>query len=140
MDKKELKNTIKEIVRESLLEIFAEMHLESIVKNVVKEQTFVNTVVQKVSRPIQEQTAPAPAARRVVTESVEDREAAKQKEKEALKKRMGISEDEWKNIYSTVDPRTVAQVASSAANENPELVSEEKLKQTGLYRDYSKFI
>jgi hypothetical protein len=118
MNKKELKHLIKEIVRESLVEIFVEMKLESIVEGVVKKQS--HGMIAESPRYIERQEAPQP------------RQPVRRDLKENLIKKMGISEDEWKGIYESVDVNNLPPSGGSTAMENPEFVSEDQLRQLGL--------
>ncbi len=120
MNKRELKHLIKEIVRESLVEIFVEMKLESIVESVVKKQS-------------QGMIAEAPRYREVEQQAPQPRpQPARRDLKENLIKKMGISEDEWKGIYESVDVNNLPPSGGSTAMENPEFVSEDQLRQLGL--------
>lgn len=123
MNKKELKSLIKEIVRESLTEIFVEMKLESIVEGVVRKQKPVMTAEARAPQQQQEQPRPRPQPKP---------QADKAALRENLIKNVGVSEDEWKNIYSDINPEKLPPSGGANQQENPEFVSENDLRRLGL--------
>jgi hypothetical protein len=114
MNKKELKSLIKEMVRESLTEIFVEMKLENIVENVVR---------QKVT---------TPASHEYFEESIpRKQQTPKRVMKEEIKSKLGISDNEWRNIYEDVNTEKMP-AGTSSQFENPEFTTEDDLRKLGL--------
>jgi hypothetical protein len=126
MNKKQLKTLIKEMVRESLTEIFVEMKLESIVENVVRQQAPIRTA-SAVSHEVIENPRRTIAERTVVNTQPNRTEL-----RENLKKNLGVSDDEWRNIYSDVNMEKLPPSGAVSANENPEFVSEDDLRALGF--------
>lgn len=124
MNKKELKSLIKEMVRESLTEIFVEMKLENIVEGVVRKQKPV-VMAEARQQPIQQEQ---PARQKRPAPQVDTKQALR----ENLIKNVGISEDEWKNIYSDVNLDKLPPSGGANQMENPEFVSENDLRRLGL--------
>lgn len=128
MKKAELKKVIKPLIRECLTEIFAEIQLEKIVEGVIAEQmkarsrskSFSEEVLVESREPVQQEPSP-------------------EERKEMMMKRLGISEDEWRDMYQDT-ARSDNPILTGDDSDKPELVSESVLRQTGLYRDYSKFV
>lgn len=123
---KNLKKIIKEMVRESLVEIFAEMKLESLIESAVAKQS--KSIVES-----HEQTKLKPSKQGSVHQEQPQlqKQDIKKIYKENLISKMGVSEDEWKNIYEDVNIEKLPPSISSGA-ENPEFVSENDLKSLGL--------
>lgn len=125
MNKKDLKKVIKEMVRESLLEIFAEMKLETIVEQVVKKQGVVKRPVSA-SSTLREELNSTPRL-------------SKEEVRKKMMENIGVDEDTWANIYE--DTATSDNpILGGDDSDKPELVSESALKESGLFRDYSKFV
>lgn len=135
MNNKELKSLIKEMVRESLTEIFVEMKLESIVENVISKS------VRSSSR----------LTERNQTETVEETPVYSPPKikprnnavlRENLRKKLGVSEDQWETIYGDISDSNPILSSNSSLNENtnPEFVPESTLEETGLMKDYSRFL
>lgn len=140
MEKRELKKVIKEMVRDAMTEIFAEIQLESIVKKVVNENKTVSSPRPTRSGPSLREASQVP-----LNESVEPQQArpvqppAPKFDKDALRAKIGIDEDTWKNIYSDT-AESDNPVLTGEQGGNPEFVAEEDLVEAGLMKDYSKFI
>ena len=127
MDSKDLKKVIKQLVKESLTEIFAEMKLETIVETVLDKK--IHEVKENKNNKVLEENY----------DISESRQNTNSNElKEIVKKRLAIDENEGKNIYGNIDLERNPIVKGQ--DTNPELVSKEQLVQSGLYRDYSKFV
>lgn len=129
MKKSDLKKMIKPLIRECLAEIFMEMNLETIVENVVNRTRARSPEVRRTYEPevIVEQAhvAPAPPPPQP-QESPEERRAR-------MMRKLGVSEAEWASMYAGTEPL-------SEDVGGPEIVSEEVLRESGLFRDYSKFV
>jgi len=83
MTKNELKKLIKEVVKETMAEMLMELKLENIIEGAMSKMT-----ISAPSRNLNE-----------TTEQV----VSKPKPKTDLKKKLGISDEEWNKIYSSVD-------------------------------------
>jgi hypothetical protein len=53
--------------------------------------------------------------------------------------RLGISEEEWRTMYSDT-ASSDNPILTGDDSDKPELVSESVLRESGLMRDYSKFV
>lgn len=125
MKSKDLKKMIKPLIRECLTEIFAEIQLEKIVKGVMSEQS----IRKPASRSFTEE---------VLAESVPSQVTAENRKRQVMDK-LGISEEEWRTMYSDTD-ESDHPILSGDESDSPELVSENVLRQSGLLKDYSKFL
>lgn len=121
MNKKELKSLIKEMVRESLTEIFVEMKLENIVEKVVQQHQPV----------LSERVSSIPKAS-FVTEDRPQRSSQRESIRENLRSKLAVSDDEWRNIYETVDMEKLPPSGASTVMENPEFTTEDDLRKLGL--------
>jgi hypothetical protein len=128
MKKKDLKRLIKPMIRECLAEIFMEMNLETIVEGVVRRQIKTRPHAPLMTESVIPEAAPAPKP-----------PASSQDQKKLMRERLGISEEEWKTMYSDT-AESDNPVLTGDDNGNSELVSENALRQSGLYKDYSKFV
>jgi hypothetical protein len=120
MKPKDLKKLIKPIIRECLTEIFMEMNLEAIVESVIESRK------------------PEPRQPFIPVLS-EQREESPEERREKMKARLGISEDEWKSVYGD----TYEDAGSNpilSGEEKPEYVPENVLRESGLMKDYSRFV
>lgn len=126
MKAKDLKKMLKPLVRECLTEIFAEMKLETIVEGVVKKAAPIRG--PSLSAALSNEPQP-----RVVNEQRKP-EITDEEKREMLQKRLGISDAEWKAVYAGTEP------LDNDDSGKPELVSESVLQQSGLMKDYSKFV
>jgi hypothetical protein len=129
MKKSELKQVVKHLVRESLIEIFAEMKLETIVESAVKKHIKTSSPVTTNKRSIAEALEVAPSSAPVSKEDM----------RQKMMETMGVDEDTWRNIYEDT-AESDNPVLTGDDSDRPELVSEAKLKSSGLMRDYSKFV
>ena len=122
MKKNDLKKVIKPLIRECLTEIFMEMNLEHIVEGVMKKTEFA----PKTSEPkvVTESREVPPRQPQQLDESPEER-------RQRVMSKFGVSDIDWAEGTEPLD---------DSDEGNPELVSEEILRQTGLYKDYSKFV
>jgi hypothetical protein len=129
MKSAELKKLIKPLIRECLTEIFAEIQLEKIVEGVIAEQmkarprsskSFSEEVLVEHKEPVRQ-------------------EPTSEERKEMMMERLGISEQEWRTMYSDT-AESDNPILSGDDSDKPELVSENVLRQSGLYKDYSKFV
>ena len=127
MKKSEIKKLIKPLIRECLTEIFMEMKLETIVENVLKEHVKKGPQKKFSNEVLIEDVSP-PAVSDVNPEQL----------KSQMINKLGISEEEWKNMYSDI-AESDNPIMMGDDNSKPELVSESALRQAGLFRDYSKF-
>ena len=121
MNSKDLKKLIKQLVKESLTEIFVEMKLETIVENVL---------VKKITEQKQ-------ATLEDVSEDSFDTSNSKIL-KEKIRENLRVDDSEWNSIYGNIDVSSNPIINDSTTN--PELVSKSQLVESGLYRDYSKFV
>lgn len=123
MTKKELKILIKECMAELMLEMKFEQIIESaLVRSSKSSTSSLNENVAPQSRP-----RPQPKQQ-------------PQQPKINLKEKMKISDSEWNSIYASVDQNSPIMTESKTGQHNPEFVSEDVLEDTGLLRDYSKFL
>lgn len=128
MKSQDLKKLIKPIIRECLTEIFAEIQLEKIVEGVIAEQmkarprskSFSEEVLVEHKEPVRQEPTP-------------------EERKQMMTDRLGISEQEWRTMYSDT-AESDNPILSGDDSDKPELVSESVLRQSGLYKDYSKFV
>jgi hypothetical protein len=125
MNQKDLKKVIKQMVRESIAEIFVEMQLETIVEGVVKR-----AMKQQPSR-VARTEAPA-----TLVESVQP--APREELRSKIKQLVAPEDSEWASIYEDTAKHgnSILDGDDSAVPEVPESL----LKETGLIRDFSKFI
>lgn len=126
MKKSDLKKMIKPLVRECLTEIFAEMKLESIVEGVVQKAA--------PSRGPSVRDAMGVKPQPQVVQEQRQAEISEEERKDMLKRRLGIDENEWRAMYEGTQPLDEDDTGK------PELVSESTLRQSGLMKDYSKFV
>jgi hypothetical protein len=129
MKKSELKKMIKPLIRECLTEIFMEMNLETIVEGIVKE----HLGNKKVNQINEVKISPPPPSSNKPEMTPEER-------KRIIRENLAIDEDEWRNVYAdTVKSGNPILESDEGNNSKPEYASEDRLKEAGLYRDYSKF-
>lgn len=127
MDKKELKGIIKQLVRESLMEIFVEMKLETIVENVIKKQ-------QPITRQINESVV----AKNPVVQSTQV-DTGKEQLRKFIREQVAPDNSDMADIYKDILDRG-SPILEDDNNAQPELVSEQALKNSGLIRDnWDKF-
>jgi len=129
MNKKELKSLIKEVVKETMAEMMLEMNFGNIIENALSKGMFSAPVVQKTQ----------------LNESPRELLPQKVKPKTDLRKKLGISESEWKNVYADIaesDSPILSENRENPADSQPKPpeVSVNDLAEAGLYRDYSKFL
>jgi len=126
MNKKELKSMIKEIVKDCMAEILVELKLETIIENAMTRSSSDRL-------PLKQQLNETTQKPQVIQKSTLD-----------IRKRLGVSDAEWKAIYSDISPDSSILKESKSQTSNPldsaERVSEKQLSQAGLFKDYSKFL
>jgi hypothetical protein len=129
--KSDLKKVVKQLVRESLVEIFAEMRLETIVESAVKKHVSSAPAVAPQRRSITEVLGP--------DEVPAQPKPSKEELRAQMMDKLGIDDAEWRAIYAdTADSDNPVLTGDDSGK--PELVSESALRQSGLFRDYSKFV
>lgn len=153
---KDLKRIIKSLVRESLAEIFVEMNLKEIVQESIRSHVDVMKVTESpvasyqvpvmnqagyhpamgagAPMPAQPQATPYAGAAPMQAPIQADTGA----QRSLLRERLGVSEDEWRDIYSDTADSENPIILNDGGTE-PELVSEEQLRAAGLYQDFSRF-
>lgn len=112
------------MVRESLTEIFAEIHLEKIVEGVISNQRQGSTLVESIS---------SEQKRNNLT-------SGHKPQTSELKKKLGISEQEWQTFYSNIGENTIKKEETIDPKANRQYVSEKLLESNGLMKDYSHLI
>lgn len=141
MDKKELKSLIKQMVRESLLEVFAEINLSKLVENAVSKKlsnVSRKNVVEAVEDKSQYSLKKQLVEQKETTQDSPSLQEQKQKVREELHKKYGISKDEFQMIYGNIAENN--PILTDAKVDDQEKVSESTLLNSGLMRDFSKFL
>ena len=132
MNKKELKSLIKEVVKETMAEMMLEMNFSNIIEGALSKglsvpvaaKTQLNEEKRNITEPLRYATPPT-------------------KPKTDLRKKLGISENEWKNVYADIaesDSPILEENNGANSQPKPPEVSVNDLAEAGLYKDYSKFL
>lgn len=128
MKNKDLKLVIKQLVRESLTEIFAEIQLEKIVETVMEKQ--MKTLIKEVKPSVAHKVVSEPARRQSLLSQVmfNEEDQSSWYGKAQIKESVTAPAP---NPYAEPDP---------ISSQRREHVSEEALQQSGLLKDYSRFL
>jgi hypothetical protein len=128
MNKKELKGLIKEVVKETMAEMMLELNFSNIIESALSKDTNHQQ-----------------SARSQLNEAPRQQlQQTSQKPKTDLRKKLGISEQEWQNVYADIaegDSPILSEASNPVDSQpKPPEVSVNDLAEAGLYRDYSKFL
>jgi hypothetical protein len=128
MDKKELKKIVKQMVQESIAEVFLQLNLETLIEGAIKR-----TMKQQQPSRVIKTESPATL--------VESKKSAPREEiRSKIKQLVSPDESEWASIYEDTAKHGSPILEGEDGSDRPELVPESLLQESGLLRDFSKFV